>query len=139
MKSGSGNKLDASTMDVATFTDIRILGLTPEQAETLRAEMPDVSIVDVPAGAADGIPAYTTWSFGVGVGTTADMDDEVAYQIVKAVMENQEPQANALAGIRGTDLAEVTLQYPTIPLHPGAVRYFEEQGIDLPATLKPAE
>jgi len=67
VKSGSGNKLDGSTMDIATSTDIAILGLTPEQAETLRTEMPDISVVDIPEGAADGIPAYTTWSFGVGV------------------------------------------------------------------------
>ena len=33
VKSGSGNKLDGSTMDIATSTDIAILGLTPDQAE----------------------------------------------------------------------------------------------------------
>ncbi len=139
VKSGSGNKVDASTMDVATFTDIAILGLSPEQVETLRAEMPDVSIVDVPAGAAGSLPAYTTWSFGVGVAAPASMDEETAYKIVKAVMEDTEAQANAMASLKDESLADMTLQFGTIPLHPGAARWFEEQGIDLPAKLKPAE
>ena len=34
VKSGAGNKLDGSTMDIATSTDISILGLTDDQAET---------------------------------------------------------------------------------------------------------
>ncbi|WP_265502880.1 TAXI family TRAP transporter solute-binding subunit [Paracoccus beibuensis] len=69
-------------MDVATFTPIDVLGLTPEQAETLRADMPDISVVDIPEGAAEGIPAYTTWSFGVGVGATSALSEEDAYKIV---------------------------------------------------------
>lgn len=139
VKSGSGNKLDSSTMDIATSTDIAILGLSPEQAEKLRAEMPDISVVDIPEGAADGIPAYTTWSFGVGVAAPSSMDTDTAYKIVKAVMEDTEAQANAMASLKSESLADMTLQFGTIPLHPGAARWFEEQGIELPAKLKPAE
>ncbi|TCO68839.1 TAXI family TRAP transporter solute-binding subunit [Rhodovulum euryhalinum] len=139
VKSGSGNKLDGSTMDIATSTDIRILGLTDAQAETLRAEMPDISVVDIPEGAAEGIPAYTTWSFGVGVAAPATLSESAAYQIVKAVMEDDTAQANAMASLKGANLADMTLQFGTVPLHPGAARWFEEQGIDLPEKLKPAE
>ncbi|WP_240618278.1 TAXI family TRAP transporter solute-binding subunit [Halomonas heilongjiangensis] len=138
-KSGVGNKLDGSSMDIATFTPISVLSLSGEQAETLRAEMPDVAIVDIPEGAGDGIPAYTTWAFGVAVHAHPDLDEEIAYQIVKAVMENPEPQANAFSAIRDADLAEMTLQVGTVPLHPGAARYFEEQGLEIPDALKPAQ
>lgn len=138
VKSGSGNKLDGSTMDIATATDIEILGLTPEQADKLRAEMPDISVVNIPEGAADGIPAYTTWSFGVGVAAPATMDDETAYKIVSVIMADQTAQANAMASLKGANLADMTLQFGTIPLHPGAVRWFKEQGIELPAKLIPA-
>lgn len=139
VKSGSGNKLDGSTMDIATSVDIRILGLTPDQADKLKSDMPDISVVDIPAGAADGVPAYTTWSFGVGVGAPSSMDEDTAYKIVKAVMEDKTAQANAMASLKGANLADMTLQFGTIPLHPGAARWFEEQGIELPAKLKPAE
>lgn len=139
VKSGSGLRLDASTMDVATFTDINVLGLSTEQAETLRAEMPDISIVDIPEGAADGVAAYTTWSFGVGVGTTSAMSEEDAYAIVSAVMADETVQVNALAELQDTSLADLTLQYGTVPLHPGAARWFEENGYELPQQLQPVE
>ena len=139
VKSGAGLKLDASTMDIATATDITVLGLGPGQADALRADMPDVSVVDVPAGAAEGLPAYTTWSFGVGVGAGQSLSEEAAYGIVKAVMEDESVQANAMASLEGANLAELTLQYATIPLHPGALRWFEEAGMEVPDALKGAD
>lgn len=139
VKSGAGEKLDSSTIDIATFTPIRVLGLTDDQKATLIEKMPDVSVVDVPAGAADGVPAYTTWSFGVGVGAGPNLSEETAYQIVKAAMEDKEVQGAAMASVKGVDLAKLTLQYATIPLHPGAAKWFREQGIEIPARLDPAK
>ncbi|QGZ34538.1 TAXI family TRAP transporter solute-binding subunit [Stappia indica] len=138
VKSGAGTKLDGSTLDIATFTPIKVLGLTDEQKAVLAEKMPDVSIVDVPAGAADGIPAYSTWSFGVGAAAGPALSEEAAYKIVKAVMEDKEAQGAALASVKGADLAQLTLQYATIPLHPGAARWYREQGIEIPARLQPA-
>ena len=137
VKSGAGTKLDGSTLDIATFTPIKVLGLTDEQKAVLAEKMPDVSIVDVPAGAADGVPAYSTWSFGVGAAAGPALSEEAAYKIVKAVMEDKEAQGAALASVKGVDLAQLTLQYATIPLHPGAARWYREQGIEIPARLQP--
>ena len=131
VKSGSGLKLDGSTMDVATTTDIAVLGLSPEQADTLRTEMPDLAVVDIPEGAAEGVPA-----FGVGVAAPSSMDADTAYAIVSAVMADQTAQANAMASLKDESLAQMTLDYGSIPLHPGAARWFEEQGIEIPAKLK---
>lgn len=139
VKSGVGKKLDGSSLDISTFTPIKVLSLSDEQASTLREEMPDISVVDIPAGAAEGIPAYTTWSFGLAVHSTPDLDEETAYQIVKAIMENPEPQVSALSNLKDADLAELTLSSGTVPLHPGAARYFEEQGYEIPETLQPVE
>lgn len=137
VKSGAGQKLDGSTMDIATSIDISVLGLTNEQTQTLRDEMPDISVVDIPEGAAEGIPAYSTWSFGVGVAAPASMDEETAYKIVNSIMADESAQANAMASLKGADLAQMTLDYGTIPLHPGAARWFEEQGLEIPAKLQP--
>lgn len=137
VKSGAGLKLDGSTLDIATFTPIRVLGLSEAQKAVLAEKMPDVSLVDVPAGAADGVPAYSTWSFGVGVAAGPELSEETAYRIVKAVMEDTEAQGAAMASVKGVNLAELTLQYATIPLHPGAAKWYREQGIEIPARLQP--
>ncbi|MCE7029644.1 TAXI family TRAP transporter solute-binding subunit [Jiella avicenniae] len=139
VKSGSANTLDSSTIDLATTTPIRVLGLDQKQADAIRENMPDISIVDVAAGVAEGVPAYTTWSFGVGVAATSEMSDDTAYKIVKAVMEDKSVQGNAMAGVKGADLARLTLDYGTVPLHPGAVRWFEENGYTVPDRLKPQQ
>lgn len=139
VKSGVGNRLDGSSMDIATFTPIQVLSLSEEQAAQLREQMPDISVVDIPEGAAEGIPAYTTWSFGLAMHSSPDLDEEIAYQIVKAVMENPEPQISALANLAEVDLAELTLESGTVPFHPGAARYFEEQGYEIPDRLQPVE
>lgn len=137
VKSGAGKKLDSSTLDIATFTKINVLGLTEAQKAVLAKEMPDISVVDIPAGAGNGLPAYSTWSFGVGAAARMDLPDEVAYGIVKAVMEDKTAQGNALAAVKGLDLAQMTLTYGTIPLHPGAVKWFKEKGLTVPARLMP--
>lgn len=139
VKSGVGDRLDGSTMDIATFTPVRILSLTDDQAATLRQEMPDIGVVDIPAGAGEGIPAYKTWAFGVAVHARPGLDEETAYRIVKAVMENPEPQANAFSAVKGADMARMTLDVGTVPLHPGAARYYREQGLEIPDALQPVE
>ena len=139
VKSGVGEKLDGSSMDIATFTPIQVLSLSDEQAETLNEQMPDISVVNIPEEAADGMPAYTTWSFGLAMHASPELDEETAYQIVKAVMENPEPQVSALANLADVDIAELTLSSGTVPFHPGAARYFEEQGYDIPDRLMPSE
>lgn len=137
VKSGVGDRLDGSSLDIATFTPIRVLSLTRGQQRTLRAEMPDIGVMDVPAGAAEGIPAYTTWAFGVAVHARPGLSDEAAYRIVKAVMEHRGPQANAFKPLQGANLGAMTMDYGTVPLHPGAARYYRQQGIDIPERLQP--
>ncbi len=138
VKSGAGQKLDSSTIDIATFTDIAVLSLTPEQQETLRAKMPDISVVDIPAGAGEGLPAYSTWSFGVAAAASPKLDAETAYRIVKAVNEDKTVQGAAMASVKGADLAALTMTYGTTPLHPGAARYYKEIGVDIPERLMPS-
>lgn len=135
VKSGAGNKLDGSSLDIATFTPVKVLGLTDEQKQLLRDKMPDIAVVDVPAGAADGIPAYSTWSFGLAVTASPKMPEETAYQIAKAVFEDTTVQVGALSSLKGLDLVKLTLEQATVPLHPGVVRYLKEKGHEVPAKL----
>lgn len=137
VKSGAGNKLDGSTLDIATFTKLNVLSLTPDQAKKIREAMPEISVVDVPAGAGDGVPAYTTWSFGVAAHAHPGMDEDTAYRIAKAVFEDDSVQASAMAELKGANLAEITLQYGSVPLHAGAARYLREKGYTIPERLAP--
>jgi TRAP transporter TAXI family solute receptor len=135
VKSGAGLKLDASSREIATFTPVAVLSLDAAQKARIASAMPELSLVDVPADAASGIPAYSTWGFGVGAAASSDMDEKTAYEIVKAVCEDKSVQAAAFADVSGVDIAELTVKYAASPLHPGAVRYFRERGLQVPDRL----
>lgn len=66
----------------------------------------------------------------------ADIPDEAVYQITKAIWEN----LSALHEIHKAT-REITLDKALTglgaPLHPGAARYYREQGIAIPAALSP--
>ncbi|MER1941807.1 TAXI family TRAP transporter solute-binding subunit [Castellaniella sp. FW104-16D08] len=135
VKSGAGLKLDASSQEIAAFTPINVLSLSSAEHDKIAQAMPELSLVDVPADEASGVGAYTTWGFGLGVAAAASMNEETAYKIVKAICEDKTKQAAALADVAGADIAAMTLKYASSPLHPGAVRYFKELGLDVPAKL----
>lgn len=135
VKSGAGMKLDGSTRDIMTMIPVTVLSLDTDQAAKIGQAMPELSLVDVPAGAGPDLGAYTTWGFAVAASASLDMDEETAYRIVKAVCEDRTVQGNAMASVKGVDLAEMTLKYASTPLHPGAIRYFRERGLQVPERL----
>lgn len=134
--SSMGHSVSASQIDVGSFVPLRPLSLTEEEAKKIQEGIPQLNIEHVPAGAAEGYPAFTTWSMGLGVAATADMDEDTAYNIVKSVMENRGPQTQAMPRTADLDFIALTLQFANTALHPGAIRYFEEQGYEVPAELK---
>lgn len=135
VKSGAGLKIDASSRDISTFTPIDILSLDKDQAALIQSKLPEVSIVEVPAGAGPGIGDYTTWGFAVACSASLDLDEATAYQIVKAVCEDKSVQASAMASVKDADFVEMTLKYATSPLHAGAIKYFKEIGASIPDRL----
>ena len=72
----------------------------------------------------------------IGVSASPNMDTDTAYKIVKAIMEDKTEQATAFPAVKGVDLADLTLTYGTSPLHPGAIKYFEESGLTVPQRLR---
>ncbi len=135
VKSGAGLKLDGSTRDIMTLNPIAVLGLDAAQKAKIAEALPELSVVEVPEGAGPGIGAYSTWGFAVAASARLDMDEDTAYRIVKAVCEDTELQGNAMASVKGANLAEMTLRYASTPLHPGAVKYFKEKGLQVPDRL----
>jgi TRAP transporter TAXI family solute receptor len=136
VKSAVGVKFDALTLDIATFTPLKVLGLNDQQVELIRKNLPELSIIKMPGGQQENTGPYVTFGFMIGVGAKPDMSDEMAYKIVKAAMEDKQIQAAAFPQLKGQDLIQLTLDYATSPLHPGAIKYFEEVGYTVPESLR---
>lgn len=66
----------------------------------------------------------------------ADVSDEDVYQLTKAIYENLPFLAGIHAATQDMALDSATTGLP-LPLHPGALRYYEEAGLEVPQRLKP--
>lgn len=140
VKSGAGIKsLDASTLDIATFTPIRLLGFSDEDISRVLAKYPYLSPISIPAGIYKDSPPYKTFAMLIGVVAKKDLPNELVYKMVKAVHENFGDQVAAYPSIKGENLPKLTLETCTVPLHPGAIRYYQEIGMSVPEHLIPKE
>jgi len=64
-----------------------------------------------------------------------DLPDEAVYEITKILYENIEELAKAHQVAKQIDINHA-FDGLMIPLHPGAVKYYEEHGITVPEDLK---
>ena len=121
---------------IAAENDVNIFGFTPDQQKAILAARPELAAFEVPGGLYQGFPdpqaTVALWNFAV---THADMPETLAYEITKLVMENNDKMKAIHATSAETVPANVD-KNTFLPYHPGAVRYFEEKGIAIPAELK---
>jgi len=65
-----------------------------------------------------------------------DIPEEVVYQVTKMIWENLGTMQDIHAATRDMQL-EIALRGLAAPLHPGALRYYRERGLDIPPHLTP--
>lgn len=129
---------------VALTNEIRLLGLDD-------ADFASEGVKRVMAGPGRSIETIAPDAYGanqmntepvrsvgstIGIGTGAHLDEDLVYQVVKAFWEGAEArrgQSPWLANIT-PDKAFLSMN---MPLHPGALRYYREIGLDIPAELTP--
>jgi len=121
---------------LAAETDVRTFGFTPEEHAKILENFPEVAAYTIPAGTYSGQTqddaTVALWNFAV---VHRDMPESLAYEITKLVLENNERMVQIHSAARAT-LTENWVNNSFLPFHPGAVRYFEEQGITIPDDLR---
>lgn len=107
-------EIDAAMVANDTFAKTTLVGGTYNGVDA------DIAVL--------GIPNVLTVS--------SEMPDDLAYSLTKAMFENiADMQAVHPAANQTT--VEFTLAATPVPLHPGAIRYFEEIGKTIPDDLRP--
>ncbi len=123
----------------AALGKIRLIGISETDLENdevqRQTNIPGRSLTQVAPDAYGDNQAneepVTTWKDWTGVGIAAHVEDDVAYAITKAFWENLgdlQSVANWANGIEMQNFAAFT----NVPIHPGAARYYEEQGLEVP-------
>jgi len=132
-----GYVLDATFLDIQTNHPIQIIGFTDAEAATLKKDFPSLPHLKLPAKLANMPVDQNSWAFVVCASALADLSDDAAYWMTKIAIEKREDIAKAFKAAAGTDPLVATMELGTVPLHPGAIRYFRERGIKIPERLIP--
>ncbi|MDR1944429.1 MAG: TAXI family TRAP transporter solute-binding subunit [Synergistaceae bacterium] len=119
----------ASVMDLATTKDISLLSFTPEFLQKLSKEYPYFVSSVIPAGTYRGIDADVSTPAVMAILVTHDeIPESVIYEFTKAMFTNIDQIHASHAKGREINL-KTALDGLTVPLHPGAARFYKEQGM----------
>ncbi|RUS58968.1 TAXI family TRAP transporter solute-binding subunit [Pseudorhodobacter sp. E13] len=133
------NKVDAiiytvghpngSIQEAVSTVDANLVPVTGEAIDKLVADNPFYAYATIPGGMYKGTDADTT-TFGVKATfvTSADVDDEVVYQVVKAVFDNFDRFKGLHPAFENLKEEEMIKDGLSAPLHPGAEKYYKERG-----------
>ncbi|WP_282605519.1 TAXI family TRAP transporter solute-binding subunit [Pelagibius sp. Alg239-R121] len=119
-----------NVIEAAAGSKIRLLSLSDDQvAQTKRTRLV------IPAGTYPGVDYdVTTTSLPVGAYTTTDMDDATAYALTKTYWEGKAKMGDANPWWNG--VAPEMLSSMGAKLHPGALKYYSETGVQIADHLK---
>ena len=70
------------------------------------------------------------------IGTHAGVSDDVVYNATKAFWENIDEVHNTAFFLKEVSL-DTAFVSVNVPLHAGALRYYEEAGVSIPEALRP--
>ncbi len=119
----------AAVSDIAAVRDVAIVEVPDEIYQKLKEDYPFYTQVTIPAGTYKGVDEdVKTVAVLAMLATNADLPDDLVYQITKAIFEHRDELVAAHK--RAEDITlETALEGMSIPLHPGAEKYYKEKGL----------
>lgn len=125
-------------LELETSHKVRLMTIDKESIMKVCAAKPYYSYGVIPGGVykyePEDLDTIVSWTFAIA---HKDIPEEVAYQIVKSVFEHKDDFIAAHSSAK-TMVAESVVD-AAIPLHPGAIRYYREIGVEIPDKLIPPE
>lgn len=126
--------------------EIRIIGGTDKLKQSKLAKAKGMEVISVPTSQL-GEGNYTfnnstdghvdVLAYKMVAAVNKNLDEETVYQITKAFFTDYDEAMKAAAWMPALKIDQVTigLKAAGIPIHPGALRYYQEAGIGIPAEL----
>jgi len=124
--------------EIATTTPVRILPIPDEILKKLHEEgyvfyIRQIAPKDTYRGMTEDVPTVAVLAM---LACRADLPEDIVYTLTKVLFEHVDELRRVHAKAKAISL-ETALDGMSIPLHPGAIKYYEEKGIKVPEELKP--
>jgi uncharacterized protein len=129
-KYGLGTGIDATLRELMVSTEMRILGMTPEQAQKVLDTTPGVTMYTLPENLIPNQTSVTAPGIAVIYGTLeGKLDDETAFRIAKAIGDGHAAISEAIPHSKSYDYKAMTeaMAAAGLTLHPGAKRYWDSK------------
>lgn len=110
--------------------DVRLIGLSKNLIKTIVTNRPYLTPAVVRGGMYPGNP-YNIYTFGVKatVVTPESTDEKVVYEVTKAMLSNLDNFKTLHPVFATLDKSAMSQAGKTVPMHPGALRYYKEVGL----------
>ena len=119
-----------NVLEAAASVKIRILSLSDDQIKKTKRNK-----LVIPAGTYPGVDTdVTTTTLPVMAYTTTAMDDATAYALTRTYWESKKQMGKEAAWWKGVTPDYLKAMYGK--LHPGALKYYDEKKIPVPASLR---
>lgn len=121
---------NSAVTQIMTTTDSRLMPITADEVEALKADYPWYAACEIPAGTYAGQEeAVPTSGVKLTLFITADVDEETVYQMTKVFWENWDALTETHAALRKADPKAACSDIAGVAIHEGAARYYREIGI----------
>lgn len=121
---------NGSTQEATTTCDVRMIPLDGDVAKSVQAKHSEFSKAVIPGGMYTGNPDdVVTFGPKATIVTSANVSDKVVYQMTKAVFENFDSFKRLHPAFAPLEPQEMATSSLVAPLHPGAEKYYREQGL----------
>lgn len=117
----------AAITELAATTGVKIIPIDADKIDAIIAKYPFYVKTTVPANTYQTVPEeVTTVSVKSMLVIRADLSEDLVYKVTKAIFENTDKLGHAKAKEIKMDSV---LSGVSLPVHPGAKKYFDEKGV----------
>ncbi|MFP4214072.1 MAG: TAXI family TRAP transporter solute-binding subunit [Desulfohalobiaceae bacterium] len=118
----------AAIEEPANSTDINIIPINHQKIKDMVDDSPYYVMTTIPGGTYKGVEEdVETYAVTATVITSAEVGEDTVYDMVKTVFENLDELRGSHAAFENLNPEEM-LQGLSAPFHPGAEKYYKEQG-----------
>lgn len=126
--------------EMSQQTPVRVLSVKDENKAAIKEQIPSLGFSTVDFGQYyNGAGEATVTSTWILMAALASLSDDFVYDMTKAMFKHaKEVGASGFNVYEAMDMLEPSLaDDPGMPVHPGAYRYYQEQGVSFPDELAP--